>query len=70
MQDADSPEYEILDIVTLSSWNIHRFWKSLVRHFLQLQNQWKKINIKQIKIKICEIITPKSNHLLLQTIQR
>ena len=30
--DADLSEEEILDTLTLLSWYIHRFWKSLLRH--------------------------------------
>ena len=30
--DADLNEEEIFDSLTLLSWYLHRFWKSLVRH--------------------------------------
>ena len=30
--DADLPEEDILDTLTLLNWYIHRFWKSLERH--------------------------------------
>ena len=30
--DAELSEEDILDTLTLLTWYIHRFWKSLVRH--------------------------------------
>ena len=37
--DADLTEGEILDTLTLLSWYIHRFWKSLVRHIFPATKQ-------------------------------
>ena len=37
-KDADLSKEEISDSLKLLSWFIHRLWKSLVRHFFQLQN--------------------------------
>ena len=37
--DADLSEGDILDTLTLLTWYIHRFWKSLVRHIFKATQQ-------------------------------
>ena len=38
-KDADLSEEDLLDTLTLLSWYIHRFWKSLVRHIFTATQQ-------------------------------